>query len=123
MTTMKNKTRQGPDIESIIGNITKPTDTYTKTENPERDKPSNQGLSGRLWDDFIDTLNDQDIEIERSKLYAIDDDIVETLHQCEFGHSNVHVINSILRTFLIDNIPRLKEMYRPRSKSLLDKYE
>ena len=83
-----------------------------------------QGYSCRLWEEFIDCLKDpeDDHTISRTKLYAIDDDIVETLHQCDFGKPNVHVINSILRTFLIDNIPRLREMHRPRSVSLLDKY-
>lgn len=125
MTKMKNKSSQGPDLEAIIDGLTNPTGAVRDTTQPLPYNGNNLGTDhqGRLWDDFIDTLNEKDSEIERTKLYAIDDDIVETLHQCNFGHPNVHVINSILRTFLVDNIPKLKEMYRPRSKSLLDKYD
>lgn len=81
---------------------------------------------GRLWTEFLEILNDPEEESEdnrTTKLYAIDDDIVETLHQCDFdGKPNVDVINSILRAFLIDNIERLKKMQMPRTVSLLDKY-
>lgn len=120
---MKNKPKEGPDLQSIIGGLTGGPGNGFRDAEPEKRSYSAMDHQGRLWDNFIDTLNEKDSEIERSKLYAIDDDIVETLHQCNFGKPNVHVINSILRTFLVDNIPKLKEMYRPRSKSLLDKYE
>ncbi len=124
MTQMKTNNRtEGPDISALIDDI---------TANQEQPKPSGKSklspvsddiIQGRLWKEFVVCLNDPDEEpSERTKLYAIDDDIVETLHQCNFGKPNVSVINSILRTFLVDNIERLREMRRPKSNSLLDKY-
>lgn len=128
---MKTDKKDGPDLSSIIDNL--PFDTGkdiqdNRTVTPREDNASPKNTSdeyrGRLWEEFKECLlePEEDTSISRSKLYAIDDDIVETLHQCDFGKPNVHVINSILRTFLIDNIPRLREMHRPRSVSLLDKF-
>lgn len=128
---MKTDKKDGPDLSSIIDNL--PFDTRndiqdTKTAAPREEiaaqKYTSDEYGGRLWEEFKECLLDpeEDTSISRTKLYAIDDDIVETLHQCDFGKPNVHVINSILRTFLIDNIPRLREMHRPRSVSLLDKF-
>ena len=124
MKTQTNNSQDGPDIESIISGLSGNKEARTPQETslpPEGGKLED----GKLWNEFLGILNDpeEDPDIKRDKLYAIDDDIVETLHLCDFGrHPNVHVINSILRTFLINNILRLKEMQRQRSKSLLDKY-
>ena len=129
---MKTPNTGGPDISAIINGLTdnKPSKPKQSNRIAERETGSSQSLemkeyACRLWDEFMECLNDQteDPEISRTKLYAIDDDIVETLHQCCLGKPNVHVINCILRTFLIDNIPRLQMMHRPRSMSLLDKYQ
>lgn len=126
---MTNKQTQGPDISAIIDGLTgqdstKPPSTLAQEQVISKSTSATDIESqGRLWNEFMDCLNDPEEEpIERTKLYAIDDDIVETLHQCNFGKPNVTVINSILRTFLVDNIERLREMHRPRSVSLLDKY-
>ena len=125
-----NNKPPGPDLDSILSglNIESKTSEAPKQEAKElvNDSEVNDvAHEGRLWNEFMDILND-DEEIEESrntKLYAIDDDIVETLHQCDFdGRPNVDVINSFLRAFLIDNIDRLRQRYRPRSVSLLDKY-
>lgn len=125
-----NNKPPGPDLDSILSglNIESKTPEAPRQEAKEVDNDSeinDVAHEGRLWNEFMDILND-DEEIEESrntKLYAIDDDIVETLHQCDFdGRPNVDVINSILRAFLIDNIDRLRQRYRPRSVSLLDKY-
>lgn len=124
-------TKDGPDISSIISNLTKQTPGNNKAE-PEQsqhgdiitDDATSHEFQGRLWDEFFECLNEEEESpTGRTKLYAIDDDIVETLHQCCFGKPNVHVINCILRTFLVDNIPRLRKMHRPRSISLLDKFQ
>ena len=123
-----SKPADGPDISAIVrdvannGGINQPAQRPIRNQTPaQADSPTTQ-LNGRLWDEFIEILNEEEESTDRTKLYAIDDDIVETLHQCNFGKPNVHVINSILRTFLVDNIDRLRQMHRPRSRSLLDKY-
>lgn len=126
---MKTNSKQGPDLDSIISGLNLQGNGSAKSNSGQYPPTSRNDDSdadhGRLWNEFMVILNDpeEDPDIGRNKLYAIDDDIVETLHQCDFRKPNVHVINSILRTFLIDNIARLKEMHRPRSKSLLDKYD
>lgn len=132
MTQMKTiKRTEGPDISAIVDGLTGDrTSTPSQSRQSVKDEPVSPSSSsidyetqGRLWDEFMDCLNDPEEEpTERTKLYAIDDDIVETLHQCNFAKPNVSVINSILRTFLVDNIDRLRKMHRPRSRSLLDKY-
>lgn len=125
-----NRTTEGPDITSIIENITnrsreEKNETMSSIDKdiPEITDTPDAEYQGRLWKEFMENLNDpEENATERTKLYAIDDDIVETLHQCSFGKPNVHIINSILRTFLVDNITRLRDMHRPRTISLLDKY-
>ena len=133
-----NNKPAGPDIDSIISGLTSEKQSPASKEqvppfippqntSEEMDAESdNDRHVGRLWTEFLEILNDPEEESEdnrTTKLYAIDDDIVETLHQCDFdGKPNVDVINSILRAFLIDNIERLKKMQLPRSVSLLDKY-
>ena len=133
-----NNKPAGPDIDSIISGLTsekqrpaskEPVPPFIPPQNTSEEmdaESDNDRHAGRLWTEFLEILNDPEEESEdnrTTKLYAIDDDIVETLHQCDFdGKPNVDVINSILRAFLIDNIERLKKMQLPRSVSLLDKY-
>ncbi len=128
---MKNKNNSdAPDISAIIDGLSdsripsRPRQPNLANDSPADFKSEIPEYKGRLWKEFLECLNDPDDEAsERTKLYAIDDDIIETLHQCNFGKkSNANVINSILRTFLVDNIDRLRQMHRPRSISLLDKY-
>lgn len=133
-----NNKPAGPDIDSIISGLTsdkqkstskEPVSSFVPPQNSSAEMDTerdNNGYGGRLWTEFLEILNDPEEETDdnrTTKLYAIDDDIVETLHQCDFnGKPNVAVINSILRAFLIDNIETLKKMQLPRSMSLLDKY-
>lgn len=97
-------------------------------DSKEEKSPEELQGQGRLWNEFIGYLNDNDMPDEntehpsKSRRYDIDDDIVETLHECNFGKSNTDVINSILRAFLVDNLENLREVYRPKKQSLFDKY-
>lgn len=133
---MKNNPKEGPDFDSIISglssgkneqnqNVGNDPEKWITKESPQVEIPIGTH-GGRLWHEFLEILKDPEDEADTrrsKKLYSIDDDIVETLHQCDFGKPNVVVINCILRTFLIDNIERLRDLYRPRSASLLDKYK
>ncbi|MCM1491098.1 MAG: hypothetical protein NC095_09780 [Muribaculum sp.] len=121
------------NLDSIIDNLTqtgkqqamsKPADTPVevsedRTEELMTDPDSDDPL---LWKEFINML---ELPSEQSNIgcrkYEIDDDIIFTLQQCDFGKPNVQVINSILRTFLISNIEKLKSFLVKR-QSLFDKY-
>ena len=123
-----------PDVGAIMDSFSKASVTPQEAP-PKKDippetakPPTDTGLTnpkhhGHLWKEFSSCLNDTgaDTEISRSKSYRIDDDIVCTLHQCAFGKSNTKVINSILRTFLVDNSENLKQIIKPNVKSILDK--
>ncbi len=129
MMKTKNNNSDGPDISAIIDGLSDPRSKGQRSQSTptkglqEAPQSENSEYKGRLWEEFMECLNDPEDEAsDRTKLYLIDDDIVETLHQCDFGKSNANVIYSILRTFLVDNIERLRQMHRPRSISLLDKY-
>lgn len=56
------------------------------------------------------------------KPYKIDEDIVETIQQCSFKGNSTLVLNSILRTFLVANLPRLREIRMQKIQSLFEKY-
>lgn len=130
MKTKNNNSSGGPDISAIIDGLSEsrsksqPPQSNPLKNDPGEAEANKSEYKGRLWEEFLECLNDpEDEATERTKLYLIDDDIVETLHQCDFGgKSNANVINCILRTFLVDNIERLRQVHRPRSISLLDKY-
>lgn len=98
--------------------------TTLKSTGPPDEKAE---YKGRLWNEFLNCLNDSDDDDddipEGTKRYTIDEDIVATLHQCYFGKPNAEVINAILRVFLTDNILHLKELVKPKVISLLDKIE
>lgn len=77
-----------------------------------------------LWNEFIDMLElSKDVSVATSqKIYKIDSDIVETLAQCKFkNHSISHVINCILRTYIIANIGNFDGL-RKHEPSLFDNY-
>lgn len=120
-----------PDIDSILSGIPKDKQTQRPDESQKKDNAEKKsGLKlecsdeGKLWNEFIECLTDDTDEKSHHgcKTYRIDDDIIHTLHQCDFGRSNAVVINAILRVFLIDNICNLKKVVKPRIESILDKY-
>lgn len=133
----------GENIETIISDSiaeepkveSKPVDEEPKVETPlnadeinKEEIPENAplGFQGRLWMEFMKCLEEpadpREEDIANTRRYTIDDDIVETLHQCDFKKSNTEVINSILRVFLTDNLINLKNVYRPKRKTLFEQY-
>ena len=129
----KINNNDAPDIQSMLNDLTgsgdnpiedfDPKNEAAQNEETERPQSETPGKC-RLWEEFKQCLKETmvDADAPSKKFYAIDEDIVATLHQCNFGAKNVYVINSILRTFLIDNIKNLKEMPQTKAISLLDKY-
>lgn len=138
METKNNPKDNKPDIASMISSLTNPDESTrmdvgesaeiktipdVAVQEKEKETTASEGAC-RLWQEFLECLEDskEDADNSSTKLYAIDNDIVETLHQCDFQAPNVYVINSILRAFLIDNIKHLKELPRMKVLSLLDKF-
>lgn len=73
-----------------------------------------------LWKEFLEYLDESKQQDNVGcRRYEIDDDIIFTLHQCDFGKSNAQVINSILRTFLVANIDAVRK-YIVKRPSLFD---
>lgn len=86
--------------------------------------PTTAAYRGRLWNEFIECLQEtteEDAEEKVGLRYPIDVDLIQTLRECDFGKSNTSIINSILRVFLIDNLYNLQKVYNPSSKSLFHK--
>lgn len=123
------------NVQSIIDNLDIPQTAKCTVPVEERPEISYQSpdfhpeaekaeYQGRLWKEFLECLREPDDDeyfSKSSKRYAIDEDIVATLHQCHFGRSNAMVINAILRAFLTDNILHLRKLPKPKVFSLLDK--
>lgn len=119
------------DINSLIESLPKEMEVQKNLSQPEVETqiqpttPADNGTpDGILWNEFLDFLKDSDEEDEEmgSKSYDIDDDIIFTLQQCDFGKPKVYVINSILRAFIMANVPNLKKILKPKRISLIDKY-
>ena len=54
--------------------------------------------------------------------YKIDEDIIETIAQCDFKVPTTTVLNCILRTFIVANIANFRDIRLQRPESLFDKY-
>lgn len=129
---MENKQQKPtPDIASMINSIiANDSNPDPKTDDSEKAGQVNAEIGDenkecRLWAEFTECLKASAAEeraTRKLKLYAIDSDIVKTLNQCDFQASNVRVINSIIRTFLIDNVENLKKIQKTKVESILDKY-
>lgn len=117
------------NIESLVSQFNKPDmDTQGRREDvsPGMTRPDSQNIphsdSQTLWSEFLDTLSLPKDELSSSKPYKIDDDIIETIQQCDFKTSSTQVVNSILRVFLMANLDRLRSLRIQPTQSLFDKY-
>lgn len=132
MKTVKNKMdkKTPDDLSSVIAHITG-SDIYHDRPGMSKgvttQSVGDNIFAGRLWKEFSECLSDSesdtDDEERSSKKYAIDNDIVETIRQCNFGKPNIRVINSILRVFLTDNIPNLLNLPNKKVNTILDQYK
>ena len=124
-----------PDINSIISGLP----VADANRKPEADGDAEDGSKGKketseqtpkdeeaadLWGDFLEFLNnpDKDTVNTGTRKYSLDQDIVDTLQQCEFGKPNVEVVNAILRAFLVNHIDKLVPLIKPKAITIIDRY-
>ncbi len=78
-----------------------------------------------LWDEFrrvLDKPKGDGVISVAQKTYKIDEDIIETIAQCDFKVPTTTVLNCILRTFIVANIANFRDIRLQRPESLFDKY-
>lgn len=118
------------DLDSIMADLKSSANKKSPTEEPPKqtDSPvaetaevvSEADTGTCLWKEFLEYLDESKPQDNVGcRRYEIDDDIIFTLHQCDFGKSNAQVINSILRTFLVANIDVVRK-YIVKRPSLFD---
>lgn len=123
-----------PNIDSLMNDVMDDDiETVEAEEIPSSDPTQEEsptilnadGADGNtLWNELMTMLkaSKENKSFTNQKIYKIDADIIETLSQCNFNnHSICHVINCILRTFLIANIRQLDGLRR-HAPSLFDNY-
>ena len=122
-----------PKIDTLMQGLTEPAaetpqpkeePAATTEGNPRETTPLAPEASETLWPELMSMLesSQSDSTAGPQKIYKIDSDIVETVAQCDFkGRSVCHVLNCMLRTFLIANIGNLDRLRR-HSPSLFDTY-
>ena len=117
------------DVEGIINSVTGESKEYPERGNMDIDIPqthpdiiTNDKPKEGLWTEFSSCLTSEQPIVGR-KAYHIDNDVIDTLNQCNFGYPNVTVINAILRTFLEANVAHLKNIEKKKLyPSILDRY-
>lgn len=118
-----------PDLENLVAGFNenpKPSSPKSAAGNNLRQKQpvpmSDPKSKDELWDIFLEAIKTKDKTHTGQKIYNIDTDLVETINQCRFNATTTHVINSILRIFIMSNLPRMVELRKDRPTSLFDKY-
>lgn len=114
------------DVNGIINSITGETQEKQERKfqatSPHPDIITNSVPKETLWNEFRIVL-DSDSPVVGRKTYFIDNDIIDTINQCDFGAPNTAVVNAILRTFLTANISYLQMIEKKKLyPSILDKY-
>ena len=120
-----------PDIDGIVKDIkgqktvsgqSKADDKVQQGEETPADKDhasSSEGGSG--WDVFLRCSQSYDYRVRNDdrRVYPIDNDIINTLKQCDINRmSTATMINSILRAFIEQNKDRLRE-HKSMGRSLI----
>lgn len=123
---------QTPNLESLVQGFNQPDTPISPAvqvlpAEPKEDivtEDTQSPTSSTLWEEFMATLSTakDDSSALAGKPYKIDEDIVETIQQCSFKGNSTQVLNSILRTFLVANLPRLREIRMQKIQSLFEKY-
>ena len=120
-----------PDIDGIVKDIKgqKTVSGQSKDDNKDQkseDSPADTDNStssegGSSWEVFLKCSQSYDYRVRNDdrRVYPIDNDIINTLKQCDINRmSTATMINSILRAFIEQNKERLRE-HKSMGRSLI----
>ena len=120
-----------PDIDGIVKDIKgqKTVSGQSKDDNKDQkseDSPADtdnttSSEGGSSWDVFLKCSQSYDYRVRNDdrRVYPIDNDIINTLKQCDINRmSTATMINSILRAFIEQNKERLRE-HKSMGRSLI----
>ena len=120
-----------PDIDGIVKDIKgqKTVSGQSKDDNKEQksdESPADtdnttSSEGGSSWDVFLKCSQSYDYRVRNDdrRVYPIDNDIINTLKQCDINRmSTATMINSILRAFIEQNKERLRE-HKSMGRSLI----
>lgn len=120
-----------PDIDGIVKDIKgqKTISGQSKVEcqeKPSEDAPSDTDNApasdgGSSWEVFLRCSQGYDYRVRNDdrRVYPIDNDIINTLKQCDINKmSTATMINSILRSFIEQNKDKLRE-HKSMGRSLI----
>ena len=120
-----------PDIDGIVKDIKgqKTVSGQSKDDNKDQkseDSPADTDTTtssegGSSWEVFLKCSQSYDYRVRNDdrRVYPIDNDIINTLKQCDINRmSTATMINSILRAFIEQNKDRLRE-HKSMGRSLI----
>ena len=120
-----------PDIDGIVKDIkgqktvsgqSKDDNKYQKSdESPADTDNTTSSDGGSSWEVLLKCSKSYDYRVRNDdrRVYPIDNDIINTLKQCDINRmSTATMINSILRAFIEQNKERLRE-HKSMGRSLI----
>ena len=120
-----------PDIDGIVKDIKGQKTVSGQSKDDNKDQKSDESPSdtdnttssegGSSWEVFLKCSQSYDYRVRNDdrRVYPIDNDIINTLKQCDINRmSTATMINSILRAFIEQNKDRLRE-HKSMGRSLI----
>ena len=120
-----------PDIDGIVKDIKGQKTVSGQSKDDNKDQKSDESPAdtdnttssngGSSWEMFLKCSQTYDYRVRNDdrRVYPIDNDIINTLKQCDINRmSTATMINSILRAFIEQNKERLRE-HKSRGRSLI----
>ena len=120
-----------PDIDGIVKDIKGQKTVSGQSKDDNKDQKSDESPTdtdnttssegGSSWEVFLKCSQSYDYRVRNDdrRVYPIDNDIINTLKQCDINRmSTATMINSILRAFIEQNKERLRE-HKSMGRSLI----
>ena len=120
-----------PDIDGIVKDIKGQKTVSGQSKDDNKDQKSDESSAdtdnttssegGSSWEVFLKCSQSYDYRVRNDdrRVYPIDNDIINTLKQCDINRmSTATMINSILRAFIEQNKDRLRE-HKSMGRSLI----
>ena len=120
-----------PDIDGIVKDIKGQKTVSGQSKDDNKDQKSDESSAdtdnttssegGSSWEVFLKCSKSYDYRVRNDdrRVYPIDNDIINTLKQCDINRmSTATMINSILRAFIEQNKERLRE-HKSMGRSLI----